>query len=110
MYADAIEQFDEMIKAESDCKQEIEQAKKQEREKRAKENAEKMRDEADSAKKNAEDAGMWFAAKERIAFVSLLSWLVVIPCALYYMMDLGSRAYAILLFKYLLWKNKKNKR
>ena len=62
------------------------------------------------AKKNAEDAGVWFAAKERIAFVSLLSWLVVIPCALYYMMDLGSRAYAILLFKYLLWKNKKNKR
>lgn len=62
------------------------------------------------AKKNAEDAGMWFAAKERIAFVSLLSWLVVISCALYYMMDLGSRAYAILLFKYLLWKNKKNKR
>ena len=48
-----------------------------------------------------------FIPKERVQFLSLFSWIVVCGFVAAWLYDMITFIYAFLLFKYLLWKQKK---
>ena len=49
-----------------------------------------------------------FIPKERVIYLSLLSWLIVLGLIAAWLYDIITYLYAYLLFKYLLWRAKRN--
>lgn len=49
-----------------------------------------------------------FIPKERVIYTSLLSWLIVLGLIAAWLYDIITYLYAYLLFKYLLWRVKRN--
>ena len=49
-----------------------------------------------------------FIPKERVIYLSLLSWLIVLGFIAAWLYDIITYLYAYLLFKYLLWRAKRN--